>query len=153
MDNTGGETNDEKKDENHPKPILKTESDTKPDKKKKKAKIVWDEENLLYNETHRTATMKIDEPPTPYNRDYASSDNDESSQGEELSDKSGKKENFFDDVANKLETNDTTPKFKILEQEMSEDEKKQKEEFKEKRKKHYNEFEAVKKWREQSDEE
>jgi len=28
--------------------------------------IRWDEDNLIYNETHKTATMKIDEPKTPY---------------------------------------------------------------------------------------
>ena len=32
--------------------------------------LVWDEQNLIENETHRTATMKIDEPKTPFNRDY-----------------------------------------------------------------------------------
>jgi DNA helicase IV len=29
--------------------------------------IKWDEDNLIYNETHKTATMKIDEAKTPYN--------------------------------------------------------------------------------------
>ncbi|XRB06509.1 protein phosphatase inhibitor [Pycnococcus provasolii] len=28
--------------------------------------ITWDEQNLEYNEANRTATMTIDEPPTPY---------------------------------------------------------------------------------------
>ena len=30
----------------------------------------WDEENLDYNEENKQPTMKIDEPPTPFNFDY-----------------------------------------------------------------------------------
>jgi hypothetical protein len=33
-------------------------------------KIAWDEENLHYNEAAKSATMKIDEPKTPFNRGY-----------------------------------------------------------------------------------
>jgi len=43
----------------------------------KKGGIVWDEDNLIYNESHKTATMKIDEPPTPYNKDYDSAEDEE----------------------------------------------------------------------------
>ena len=28
--------------------------------------VVWDEENLEYNEANKSATMKIDEPKTPW---------------------------------------------------------------------------------------
>lgn len=38
---------------------------------------MWDEDNLIYNESHKTATMKIDEPPTPYNKDYDSAEDEE----------------------------------------------------------------------------
>ncbi len=31
---------------------------------------------MIYNESHKSATMKIDEPPTPYNRDYDSADDE-----------------------------------------------------------------------------
>mmetsp|Transcript_32328 Transcript_32328/g.76811 ORF Transcript_32328/g.76811 Transcript_32328/m.76811 type:complete len:143 (-) Transcript_32328:93-521(-) len=36
----------------------------------RKPGIRWDEPNLTYNDENRCATMKIDEPPTPYNFDY-----------------------------------------------------------------------------------
>mmetsp|Transcript_29447 Transcript_29447/g.68264 ORF Transcript_29447/g.68264 Transcript_29447/m.68264 type:complete len:229 (-) Transcript_29447:68-754(-) len=32
--------------------------------------VVWDEENLTYNEEHKTATQKINEPKTPFNYAY-----------------------------------------------------------------------------------
>jgi len=38
--------------------------------------IVWDEENLQYNEEHKTATMTIDEPDTPYNFAYSADDDE-----------------------------------------------------------------------------
>ncbi|ELR13045.1 uncharacterized protein ACA1_097290 [Acanthamoeba castellanii str. Neff] len=39
--------------------------------------VVWDEDNLIYNESNKSATMKIDEPPTPYNKEYDSAEDDE----------------------------------------------------------------------------
>ncbi len=39
--------------------------------------MVWDEDNLIYNESNKSATMKIDEPPTPYNKEYDSAEDDE----------------------------------------------------------------------------
>jgi hypothetical protein len=39
--------------------------------------VVWDEDNLIYNESNKSATMKIDEPPTPYNKEYDSGEEDE----------------------------------------------------------------------------
>eukprot|EP01099_Mayorella_cantabrigiensis_P004667 TRINITY_DN3557_c0_g1_i2.p1 TRINITY_DN3557_c0_g1~~TRINITY_DN3557_c0_g1_i2.p1 ORF type:complete len:125 (-),score=41.22 TRINITY_DN3557_c0_g1_i2:23-397(-) len=45
----------------NPKPILKKSPVPKPS-----SHLAWDEENLDYNEKHKTATMKIDEPKTPY---------------------------------------------------------------------------------------
>lgn len=45
--------------------------------------VLWDEDNLIYNESLKEPTMKIDEPPTPYNRDYDSADDaDDESEGE-----------------------------------------------------------------------
>mmetsp|Transcript_33199 Transcript_33199/g.51681 ORF Transcript_33199/g.51681 Transcript_33199/m.51681 type:complete len:232 (+) Transcript_33199:73-768(+) len=41
-----------------------------------KGTVKWDEENLKENEESRTATMKIDEPPTPFNFDYCDEEND-----------------------------------------------------------------------------
>jgi hypothetical protein len=35
--------------------------------KKQRSRIVWDEENITETEQTRTATMKIDEPKTPFN--------------------------------------------------------------------------------------
>ena len=37
---------------------------------RKKARIVWDEQNLEHNEANKSATMKITEPDTPYNREF-----------------------------------------------------------------------------------
>ena len=34
---------------------------------RKAGAVRWDEENLKYNEENKSATMKIDEPKTPYN--------------------------------------------------------------------------------------
>lgn len=36
--------------------------------------IRWDESNLEYNEQNKTATMKIDEAPTPYRYDCSDDD-------------------------------------------------------------------------------
>lgn len=48
-------------------------------------RVVWDEENLAICEAGKSAKMKIDEPPTPYNHLYFSSgsegEGDESSDG------------------------------------------------------------------------
>ncbi|PRP79629.1 protein phosphatase inhibitor 2 [Planoprotostelium fungivorum] len=49
-------------DQTEPKSILK-----KDDTKKKRTRIVWDEDNLATNESEKSATMKIDEPDTPFN--------------------------------------------------------------------------------------
>lgn len=38
-------------------------------------RIVWDEDNLLLTESQKSATMKIDEPKTPYH--YYDSDQEE----------------------------------------------------------------------------
>ena len=35
-----------------------------------KKTLRWDEANLDYNEENKQPTMKIDEPPTPFNFDY-----------------------------------------------------------------------------------
>lgn len=35
-----------------------------------RTRIVWDEQNLEVNEAQKSATMKIDEPKTPFNRHY-----------------------------------------------------------------------------------
>ncbi|KNC52330.1 uncharacterized protein AMSG_08298 [Thecamonas trahens ATCC 50062] len=43
---------------------------------KKRKGIVWDEENLAYNEENKSATMKIEEPDTPYHN-YNMEDDDE----------------------------------------------------------------------------
>lgn len=32
---------------------------------------------MIYNESNKSATMKIDEPPTPYNKEYDSAEDDE----------------------------------------------------------------------------
>ncbi len=41
-------------------------------------RVRWNEENLAENENSRTATMTIDEPPTPFNFEYCE-DEDEGS--------------------------------------------------------------------------
>ena len=56
-----------------PTPILKTREEKT---KKKQVGIVWDEENLAYNEANKTATMKIEEPDTPYHSAYNSDDDE-----------------------------------------------------------------------------
>ena len=45
--------------------------------KQGKKSLRWDEENLDYNEEHKTPKMKIDEPPTPFNFDYCDDEVDE----------------------------------------------------------------------------
>lgn len=60
----------------------------------RKAGVVWDEDNLIYNESNRSATMKIDEPPTPYNKESDSGseyDDEESSSASERERGSGSK--------------------------------------------------------------
>eukprot|EP01116_Phalansterium_solitarium_P019969 TRINITY_DN575_c0_g1_i2.p1 TRINITY_DN575_c0_g1~~TRINITY_DN575_c0_g1_i2.p1 ORF type:complete len:162 (+),score=17.31 TRINITY_DN575_c0_g1_i2:133-618(+) len=56
-------------------PILKNKSEQPAARKRK---IVWDEENLHHNEAAKSATMKIDEPKTPFHRgyDYEADDDD-----------------------------------------------------------------------------
>ncbi|EKX43072.1 hypothetical protein GUITHDRAFT_110797 [Guillardia theta CCMP2712] len=39
--------------------------------------VKWDETNLEYNEQNKCATMKIDEPPTPFNFEYCEDEVDE----------------------------------------------------------------------------
>lgn len=92
-----------------------------------KGGVVWDEDNLIYNESHKSATMKIDEPPTPYNKDYDSGteDDDEESTSSEKETKSGKqarertgivkteeeskRANFIDEVNTALEESKRKP--------------------------------------------
>ena len=38
--------------------------------------VRWDEDNLIFNESLQTATMRIDEPPTPYNHEYDPAEDD-----------------------------------------------------------------------------
>lgn len=39
--------------------------------------VRWDENNLEVNDQNRSATMKIDEPPTPFNFEYCDEDPDD----------------------------------------------------------------------------
>ncbi|KAJ1917064.1 hypothetical protein H4219_003408 [Mycoemilia scoparia] len=48
--------------------------------------LKWDEDNLMLNEAQKSATMKIDEPPTPYVRYDPSNDTDASMDDFRLSD-------------------------------------------------------------------
>eukprot|EP00281_Chroomonas_sp_CCMP1168_P022180 CAMPEP_0206234950 /NCGR_PEP_ID=MMETSP0047_2-20121206/12877_1 /ASSEMBLY_ACC=CAM_ASM_000192 /TAXON_ID=195065 /ORGANISM="Chroomonas mesostigmatica_cf, Strain CCMP1168" /LENGTH=178 /DNA_ID=CAMNT_0053659097 /DNA_START=115 /DNA_END=648 /DNA_ORIENTATION=+ len=43
--------------------------------------VHWNEENLEKNENERCATMKIDEPPTPFNFEYCQDDEEEEAAG------------------------------------------------------------------------
>eukprot|EP00961_Rhodomonas_salina_P291254 3931843-Rhodomonas_salina.3 len=47
--------------------------------------VRWDENNLEVNDQNRSATMKIDEPPTPFNFEYCDEDpdDDEEQKGED----------------------------------------------------------------------
>lgn len=91
-----------------------------------KGGVVWDEDNLIYNESHKSATMKIDEPPTPYNKDYDSGteDDDEESTSSEKETKSttqvrerggikteddSKRAHFIDEVSTALEESKRKP--------------------------------------------
>ena len=39
--------------------------------------VQWNEDNLRENDESRCATMKIDEPPTPFNFEYCEDEEDE----------------------------------------------------------------------------
>jgi hypothetical protein len=39
--------------------------------------VKWNEDNLKENDETRCATMKIDEPPTPFNFEYCEDEEDE----------------------------------------------------------------------------
>ncbi|KAL6046836.1 Protein phosphatase inhibitor 2 [Balamuthia mandrillaris] len=65
--------------------ILKNAPGHNPSDKKTSTGVAWDEDNLIFNEANKSATMKIEEPPTPYNRDYDSTDDYSSpSEGEAI---------------------------------------------------------------------
>ncbi|EGC29092.1 hypothetical protein DICPUDRAFT_96028 [Dictyostelium purpureum] len=62
--------------ENTPtKGILKNKNEKPPPKKNR---IAWDEENLNFNDMNKSATMKIDEPKTPYHYYESEEESDES---------------------------------------------------------------------------
>ncbi|KAJ1677980.1 hypothetical protein EV182_005034, partial [Spiromyces aspiralis] len=67
-----------------PRGILKHPNEAQPGEKETHLK--WDEDNLLLNESQRTAKMKIDEPPTPYVRYDPANDTDASLDEFRLSD-------------------------------------------------------------------
>lgn len=54
--------------------------------------VRWDENNLEVNDQNRSATMKIDEPPTPFNFEYCDEDpdDDEEQKGEGSAPAAGK---------------------------------------------------------------
>jgi len=60
----------------HPKPKGILKKHREPARKKR---IVWDEQNLAETESQKSATMKIDEPKTPYNYYDSSGEEDEES--------------------------------------------------------------------------
>jgi len=62
------------------KSILKNDGHDDTKESKKRSRLVWDEANLIYNDANKSATMKIDEPKTPFHREY-SSDFDEGIEG------------------------------------------------------------------------
>jgi len=156
LTNAEGKRPREIKSENT-KSILKKEENPK-----NKMRIFWDEDNLIYNDSHKTATMKINEPKTPYNKDYKYSEEEEegcrvlvphsptSSEGiqwHELENSLKKAEqeqknspsNSTSDVDSSSDKED-----KGLISDESSDETF---EFKQKRKQHYDEFQTLLKWK------
>eukprot|EP00005_Dracoamoeba_jomungandri_P003172 CAMPEP_0174250690 /NCGR_PEP_ID=MMETSP0439-20130205/786_1 /TAXON_ID=0 /ORGANISM="Stereomyxa ramosa, Strain Chinc5" /LENGTH=184 /DNA_ID=CAMNT_0015330825 /DNA_START=14 /DNA_END=568 /DNA_ORIENTATION=- len=137
-------------------------------KKPPKKGIQWDEANLIYNEEHKTATMKIDEPDTPYNFEYDPNEShSDTSDSEHCYEKKEKKvpkspreevdpATRFEEISNALSEASATPKViegKKEQQEELKEEEKKKAEFNKKRAAHYNEWEMVQKMRQQLAEE
>mmetsp|Transcript_16955 Transcript_16955/g.23500 ORF Transcript_16955/g.23500 Transcript_16955/m.23500 type:complete len:144 (+) Transcript_16955:75-506(+) len=108
--------------------------------KKKKGGVKWDEENLMVCESEKSATMKIDEPKTPYNQYQMSEDAEvvEALEGD-LTDQLAQE---MTDAADSEKKETSKPKFAVEEE--GEEEKAKKKEFDKKRKAHYNEFEMIK---------
>jgi hypothetical protein len=116
---------------------------TQPAQEKMKKGIVWDEDNLIYNESQKSATMKIEEPPTPYNRDYDSADDEETEEPE----KKDNMQQHFDELSSKLaEAKPRRLSFSSDEDEGEED-KEESKEFKTKRSQHYNEWRILQEFR------
>jgi len=131
----------------------------------KRSRIVWDELNLITNEANKSSTMKIDEPKTPFNRDYIEDEEGEfHSQSPRGSPSKGIQWNDLESSLNRVsreeekvdqETSSASERDEEIssrsDTEDDSEEESKKTIFKSKRKDHYNEFQAMKQWKNKED--
>jgi len=157
------------------KPILKSAeanpvTETEQRKENKRKRIIWDEQNLVENESQKSSTMKITEPKTPYNKEYVFVEDEEGqlhlhspvgSPNKEFNikwaelhnslQKAAEEEKKFEEMDHQ---NEESSEKSVSESEESANYSSNSEgesEFKSKRKYHYNEYLMLKHWKQKQE--
>jgi len=137
--------------ENKVKPVLMNENSKKA-RKKKKGGLKWDEAKIQEHDLLRGTRMKIDEADTPYHNYDSGSETD----GSHNANKKSENTISWDHLQNKLDAvafaQEAYPSSPSSHGANSEDEERRRKdikalEFKEHRKRHYNEMDAVRRFR------
>eukprot|EP01103_Thecamoeba_quadrilineata_P008410 TRINITY_DN18156_c0_g1_i1.p1 TRINITY_DN18156_c0_g1~~TRINITY_DN18156_c0_g1_i1.p1 ORF type:complete len:165 (-),score=54.30 TRINITY_DN18156_c0_g1_i1:28-498(-) len=140
------------------KPILKT-SPTPPAAVSPRKHLTFDEENLVHNEETKSATMKIDEPPTPYHYYNQDDDKEEEANNQKTADENPQiqRQTSF----SKIENSDLAQNWTSFQDSMEQlkenqsshnglsprDHEKDESDFEAKRKQHYDEYKTLQKIR------